>query len=90
MRNLAQTLAQRAQCISCWASPTGRCAILTLMHDACRLLKGHPAGKPTTVVAAMIDVAIAGLYVDTLADGTPAKGLARAGTCRDSGTTPDP
>ena len=33
--------------------------------DLCRLLEG----KPTTLVAAMINVAVTGLYVDTIANG---------------------
>ena len=35
----------------------------------CRLLEGAPTGKPMTLVAAMINVAVTGLYVDTIADG---------------------
>jgi hypothetical protein len=42
---------------------------LTLLHDMCRLLEGAPTGKPMTLVAAMINVAVTGLYVDAIAYG---------------------
>src|SRR5439155_9395635 len=42
---------------------------LTLLHDLSRLLEARPTGRPMTLVAAMINVAIAGIYVDTVADG---------------------
>ena len=35
----------------------------------CRLLEAAPSGKPMTLVAAMINVAVTGLYVDTIAEG---------------------
>jgi hypothetical protein len=42
---------------------------LTLMHDMCRLLEAAPTGKPMTLVSAMINVAVTGLYVNIIADG---------------------
>jgi hypothetical protein len=42
---------------------------LTLMHDLCRILEVPPSGKPITLIGAMIHVAVAGLYADTVADG---------------------
>jgi len=42
---------------------------LTFLNDSRRLLEGAPTGKPMTLVAAMINVAVAGLYVNTIADG---------------------
>ena len=42
---------------------------LTLLHDSCRLLEAAPTGKPMTLVAAMINVAVTGFFVDTIADG---------------------
>jgi hypothetical protein len=42
---------------------------LTLMHDMRHMLEAAPAGKPMTLVAAMINVAVTGLYVDTIAGG---------------------
>ena len=68
-RVLAQTLAQRVQCHLLVGQPDKALRDLTLIHDACRLLEGHPRGRPTTLVAAMIHVAIAGLYTETVADG---------------------
>ena len=40
---------------------------LTLMNDARRILSGAPTGKPMPLVSAMINVAIAGVYADTIA-----------------------
>jgi hypothetical protein len=42
---------------------------LTFFNDSRRLLEGAPTGKPMTLVAAMINVAVTGLYVDTIASG---------------------
>ena len=69
VRVVAQTLAQRAKCNLLLGQPDRALADLTLLHDMCRLLEGAPTGKPMTLVAAMINVAVTGLYVDTLADG---------------------
>jgi hypothetical protein len=65
VRIVAQTLSQRAQ--ACLLLGNGDQALreLTLLHDLGRLLEA----KPTTLVAAMIKVAITGLYVATVADG---------------------
>jgi hypothetical protein len=69
MRALAQTLAQRAQCDFLLGQPDKALRELTLLHDSCHLLEGAPTGKPMTLVAAMINVAISGVYVSTVADG---------------------
>jgi hypothetical protein len=65
MRTLAQTLASRAQC--CLLLERGEQAVreLSLISESRRFL----AAKPTTLVAAMIDVAICGLYASIIADG---------------------
>ena len=65
VRVVAQTLAQRAQCHLLLGQPEQALRELTLVNDLRRLL----SGKPVSLVAAMIDVAIAGLYVETLTDG---------------------
>jgi hypothetical protein len=65
MRSLAQTLAQRSQCYLLLGQPEKALRELTLINDSRHLLEG----KPSTLVAAMINVAIAGLYVSTIADG---------------------
>jgi hypothetical protein len=69
MRSVAQTLAQRAQCHLLLGEPDDALRELTLMHDLCRILQKPPTGKPETLVEAMINVAITGLYVNTIADG---------------------
>jgi hypothetical protein len=69
VRIVAQTLAQRAHCHLLLNQPEQALADLTLLHDLCRLLQAAPTGKPMTLVAAMINVAVAGLYTDTVADG---------------------
>jgi hypothetical protein len=69
MRSLAQTLAQRAQCYLLLDEPANALHELTLVHDVCRILEKPPTGKPETLVEAMINVAISGLYADIIADG---------------------
>ena len=64
-RITVQTLGNRAECYLLLGQPDKALRQLTLMHDMCRLLEG----KPETLVAAMIDVAVTGLYVDTIGDG---------------------
>ena len=65
MRQLAQLLSQRSQCFLLLQQPEKALRDLTLIHEAQRLLKP----EPVTLVAAMINVAITGLYVSTVADG---------------------
>ncbi len=69
IRSLAQTLAQRAQCLLLLGQPDRALGELTLIHDLTRLLEARPTAKPMTLVAAMINVAVTGLYLDTVADG---------------------
>ena len=69
VRILAQTLAQRAKCDLLLGQPDKALQELTLMHDMHRLLEAAPTGKPMTLVAAMVNVAVTGLYVDTIASG---------------------
>jgi hypothetical protein len=69
MRSLAQTLAQRAQCYLLLGQPEKALREVTLMHDVCRILEKPPTAKPETLVEAMINVAISGLYISTIADG---------------------
>lgn len=65
VRMNAQTLAQRAQCYLLLGEPDNAVRELRLLHDLNRLL--HTT--PTTLVAAMIEVAVSGLYVEVVADG---------------------
>jgi hypothetical protein len=69
VRTVAQVLAQRAKCDLLLGQPDNSLQELSLMHDMCRLLEGAPTGKPMTLVSAMINVAVTGLYADTIADG---------------------
>jgi hypothetical protein len=69
LRMAAQTLAQRAQCDFLLGRPEDALREVTLMHDMCRILEKPPTGKPLTLVEAMINVAISGLYTTTVAEG---------------------
>ena len=62
-------LAQRAQCHLLLGEPDQALHELTMMRDLCRILEKPPIGKPETLVESMINVAITGLYVNTIADG---------------------
>jgi hypothetical protein len=69
VRVLVQTLSQRAKCDLLLGQSEKALSELTLLHDLCHLLEAPPSGKPMTLVAAMINVAVTGLYVNTLAVG---------------------
>jgi len=69
MRSLVQTLAQRAQCYLLLGQPEKALNELTLLNDSCRILQAAPTGKPMTLVASMINVAIASVYASTIAYG---------------------
>ena len=69
LRAVAQTLAQRTQCYLLLGQPEKALNELTLMHDVCRILEKPPIGQPITLVEAMINVAITGLYVATVQEG---------------------
>jgi hypothetical protein len=65
IRTVAQILSQRVQCELLLGNPQGAFRDLTLLHDLSRL----GGGKPMTLVAAMINVALSGLYTSVIADG---------------------
>jgi hypothetical protein len=69
VRAVAQTLAQRAHCYLLLGEPGQALPELTLMHDMRHLLECAPTGKPITLIAAMINVQVAGFYTDVIADG---------------------
>jgi type II secretory pathway pseudopilin PulG len=73
MRIVAQTLAQRAHCHLLLGQPEDARQDLTLLGDLCRVTEARPTGKPMTLVAAMINVAVMGLYVDMIAEGMRAQ-----------------
>jgi hypothetical protein len=68
-RALAKTLAQRANCYLLLGQPEKALREVTLLNDSRHFLEGAPTGKPMTLVAAMVNVAITGLYANIIADG---------------------
>lgn len=70
-RLIVQTLAQRAHCYLILNQPDNALRELTLLNDLRRTLNLSPSGKPMTLVTAMINNAIAGLYASTIADDFP-------------------
>lgn len=69
LRSVAQTLAQRAKCYLLLGQPENALQELTPLNDLRRLAGGGRDGKPMSLVTAMINVAIAGLYLDVITDG---------------------
>jgi hypothetical protein len=69
LRSISQVVIARAQCYMLLNQPDKALDELTLVHDLCRICEGRPSGKPMTLVAAMIDVAIQGIYAGAVADG---------------------
>jgi hypothetical protein len=69
LRTVAQTLSQRAQCYLLLGQSEAAWHELTVVRDMCRMLEGSPPSKTTTLVEAMIDVAITGLYTSIIEDG---------------------
>src|SRR5262249_37761751 len=64
VRGLVQMLSQRVQCHLLLNQPDAALRDLTLMHEMRRCL----AIRPASVISAMIDVAVVGLYVTTFND----------------------
>jgi hypothetical protein len=69
IRGVGRTLVQRSHCYLILHQPDKAVSELALVHDLRHLLEAAPDGKPMTLVAAMINVAVAGLYVDAIGDG---------------------
>ena len=69
IRTVVQRLATLAQCHLAQGQPEEALRDLTLLHDLCRILESRPSGKPMTLVAAMIHVAVTGLEISVIADG---------------------
>lgn len=69
VRTVVQILAQRAQCYLVLGQPEAAWHELSLVHDLCRVLHGRSTGKQMTLVAAMIHVAVVGLYTGVVDDG---------------------
>ncbi len=68
-RDLARVLAQRTKCCLLLGQPEQALRELTLLNDSRKMMEAAPSGKPMTLVASMINVAITGLYTDTLEHG---------------------
>ncbi|MGZ5527030.1 MAG: hypothetical protein ACXWIU_13175 [Limisphaerales bacterium] len=68
-RTIAQMLADRAKLDLADGNPDDALEQLTFIHKLCEVLEGRPTHKPMTLVAAMINVAIQGLYCDAVAEG---------------------
>ena len=69
LRALVQVFAQRANCWRLLGKPQQALEELTFLNDTRHMLEAAPTGKPMTLVSAMVNVAIVGLYVDTIARG---------------------
>jgi hypothetical protein len=69
LRTVAQLLSQRAQCYLLLGQSDAAWHELALVRDMCRLLDSKPASNCPTLVEAMINVAINGLYTQVIADG---------------------
>ena len=69
LRTVAQMLSQRAQCYLLLGQSEAAWHELALVRDMCRMLEAKPASNCPTLVEAMIDVAIGGLYVNVVQDG---------------------
>jgi len=69
LRTVAQMLSQRAQSCLLLGQPEAAWHELALVRDMSRILEAKPASGCPTLVEAMIDVAICGLYTQMIADG---------------------
>jgi hypothetical protein len=67
MRSLAQGLGARAQCHFLLGQPEEALRDLTFINDVCRPVLEE--NQPMTLVSAMIDGAVRGLYASQIADG---------------------
>jgi predicted Ser/Thr protein kinase len=69
IRAVSHMLGTLAQSDLLRGDPENALRQLTFMHDVRRLVEGPPGGQPETLVAAMIDVSLAGVYVNVVHDG---------------------
>ena len=69
LRNTVQRLSSLAKCHLLLNQPEQALEQLTLIHGLCGMLEARPTRRPLTLVAAMIHVAVKGLYVDTIKEG---------------------
>jgi len=69
IRELARIQAQRTHCYLLVNEPDKAVAELAFMHDLRHFTDSQPTGKPMTLVAGMINVAVVGLYADVIGEG---------------------
>jgi hypothetical protein len=69
VRIVAQTLAESAQAHLLLGESEAAWRALSIVRDLCRLVEASPAGKSMTLVSAMIDSAVTGLYTQIVAQG---------------------
>jgi hypothetical protein len=69
VRAVAQLSAQRAHCYIVLNHPDRALDELTLLHNLRGALQPPPSGRPETLIAAMIDVAVMGLYANEVEEG---------------------
>lgn len=72
LRSLSQVLAQRAKCDLLLRQPDKALNEVIFLNHSRQILEFPPSGKPMILVNAMINVAIAGLYANTIANGLQA------------------
>jgi hypothetical protein len=68
-RCIAQNLSQQTQCYFLTQQPDKALDQLTFIHKLCQVLEARPTSHPMTLVAAMINVAIQGLYCNVISEG---------------------
>jgi hypothetical protein len=69
VRILEQSLAAMSRTYMVLGQPGRALDELTFMHELCGVLEARPTAQPMTLVAAMINVAVTGLCVDTIEEG---------------------
>jgi len=68
VRTFTQVLSQRIHCYLLLGQSEKALNELTLLNNSRRMLEAAPTGQPTTLVAAMVNVAVVGLYANTIAE----------------------
>ena len=80
-RNLAQTLGARAQCHLLLGDPGKALSELTLVRDFCRIYEEH---KPMTLVSAMLNAAVTGLYATQMGAVAVLRAVSKCGVHADA------
>lgn len=68
IRSVVQTLARRAKCELLLGRSAKALEELTMLQNICHISDAAPTGKPMTLVAAMINAAVVGLYMEAVSD----------------------